>query len=93
MILSLVATIHWLPSTIRVNFKLLSMGHKAMNPHPSTCFSDLVSSNLLAPILLHVSLPALSFCCNPSHWRPFALAAPFTWNPLPLHFVCLDVFC
>ncbi len=82
----ILASLHWLPASFRIQFKILLIVFKALNGQAPSYISDLISFNS-APkslrsankALLDVPRSRLKFKGD----RAFAVAAPRLWNQLP----------
>ncbi len=80
----ILASLHWLPVSFRIQFKILLIVFKALNGQAPSYISDLISfkSKPLRSAnkaLLYVPRSRLQFKGD----RAFAVAAPRLWNQLP----------
>ncbi len=84
----ILALLHWLPVSFRIQFKMLLIVFKALNRQAPSYISDRISfksTSNLSPLrsankaLLYVPRSRLKFKGD----RAFAVAAPRLWNQLP----------
>ncbi len=82
----ILASLHWLPVSFRIQFKILLIVFKAHNGQAPSYISDLISfKSTSKPLrsankaLLYVPRSRLKFKGD----RAFAVAAPRLWNQLP----------
>ena len=80
--------LHWLPVTLRLQFKLLLLVYKSLHNQSPPYIEDLLSLKPATNYALRSSTQSLLFvpkanCSSPGD-RAFAHAAPVLWNSLPL---------
>ena len=80
--------LHWLPVTLRVQFKLLVFVYKSLHNQSPSYITDLLSVKPAANYALRSSGKSLLLVpkvnCSTLGVRAFAPAAPVLWNSLPL---------
>ncbi len=87
-ITSVLASLHWLPIKLRVDFKILLFAYKALHNSALDYISDLTkpykaSRSLRSSDQLLLSVPRSR--CKTKGDRDFSVVAPKLWNGLPLN--------
>lgn len=84
----ILASLHWLPVSFRIDFKILLFAYKSLNGLAPTYLSDLLQPHV--PLRSLRSADQLLLVVPRSRLkhrgdRAFAVVAPKLWNELPLH--------
>ena len=79
--------LHWLPITVRVEFKILLLTHRALNGQAPNYIGHCVSRRQLVRALRSSEHSLLCVPRTRRHWgdRAFSVATPSIWNALPHH--------
>ncbi len=85
---NVLASLHWLPIKLRVDFKVLLFAYKALHNSAPDYICDLIkpytaSRSLRSSDQLFLSVPRSR--CKTKGDRAFSVVAPKLWNSLPLN--------